>query len=119
MMAREVRRSGREGHPQVAGVCNQPPQLAENVVDMILTSPVQLSLLDPEPVPIGPGRHIHGFPRRPLSRTHHCPPSPCARFSRARTTTEAPPLIRDIAGLVGLPDFAGPALESRFPCSKE
>jgi hypothetical protein len=33
----------------------------------------------------------------------YCLPSPCARLSRARTTTKAPPLERDIAGLVGLP----------------
>jgi hypothetical protein len=114
-----VTRDAREGHSQVAGVGDQPPQLAKDVVDLLLTSRVQLSLLDPEPVPVGSGRHIHGFPRRPRSHTHHCLPSPCTRLSRARTTTEAPPLIRDVARPVGSPDFACPALGSRFPCSKD
>jgi len=41
---------------------------------------------------------------RPYART--APPSPCARFSRVRTTTEAPPPDRDNAGLGGLPRFA-------------
>jgi len=49
----------------------------------------------------------------------YCLPSPCTRLSRARTTTEAPPPVRDIAGLGGLLGFACPALESRFSCSKE
>lgn len=35
-----------------------------------------------------------------------CPPSPCTRLSRALTTTEAPPPIRDVTGLGGLPRFA-------------
>src|SRR5262249_1707584 len=34
--------------------------------------------------------------------------SPCTRFSRARTTPEAPPLIQDDTGLGGLPGFAVP-----------
>src|SRR5260370_25127174 len=37
-----------------------------------------------------------------VARTY-CLPSPCARLSRARTTTETPPLIRDVASLGSLP----------------
>src|SRR5271156_2306050 len=49
----------------------------------------------------------------------YCLPSPCARLSRAPTTTKAPPPARDVAGLGSLPAFAGPALVSGFSCSKE
>ncbi len=49
----------------------------------------------------------------------YCLPSPCARFSRARTTTEAPPLGRDIARHGSLPGSRGQALGSRFPRSLE
>ena len=117
--AAAVTRDARKGRPQIAGVGNQSPQFAEDVVDLFLTSRVQLLLLALEPVPLGSGRHIHGFPQRLRSCTHHCPPSPRARLSRARTTTEAPSPVRDIARPVGLPDFAGPALGSGFPCSKK
>ena len=79
-----VARDAREGHPQVAGVGDQPPQLAEDVVDVLLTSRVQLSLLDPEPVPIGSGRHIHGFPRRLRRPYPSLPPfAMCAAFPRS------------------------------------
>jgi hypothetical protein len=37
----------------------------------------------------------------------YCPPSPCTRFSRARTTTRTPPPDEDVAGLGGLPSIAG------------
>ncbi len=78
-------------HPQVARVRHQTPELAEDVVDLFLTSRVQLALLAPEPVQIGPRRHIRGFLRRLRGHTTHCPPSPCARLSRAPTTTRTPP----------------------------
>src|SRR5262249_23928612 len=42
---------------------------------------------------------------------------PCARLSRAPTTTKAPPLGRDVAGLGGLPGVSFPAHGSRFSCS--
>src|SRR5262249_3388049 len=87
----------------VAEVGNKAPQLAKHVVEVLPTSRVQLALLAPEPAQIGPRRHIHGFLRRLRGRTTHCPPSPCARLSRARTTTGILPLTRDIAGLGSLP----------------
>src|ERR1700722_860327 len=37
-----------------------------------------------------------------------CPPSPCARLSRAPTTTGTRPPVRDTAGLGGVPGFANP-----------
>jgi integrase len=36
-----VARHAREGHSQIAGVGNQPPRLAKDVVDLLLTSRVQ------------------------------------------------------------------------------
>src|SRR5262249_31731813 len=92
-----------ECRPQVAGIGNEAPQLAKYVVEVLLTARVQLALLAPEPAQIGPRRHIRGFLRRLRGRTTHCPPPPCTRLSRARTTTGTLPLARDIAGLGSLP----------------
>src|ERR1041384_8302522 len=39
----------------------------------------------------------------------YCLPSPCARLSRARTTTKTLPLVGDIAGLGSLPEFVSGA----------
>jgi hypothetical protein len=52
------------------------------------------------------GCQIHGVPCGLQVVRTDCPPSPCARFSRVRTITEAPPPDRDNAGLGGLPYFA-------------
>ncbi len=40
-----------------------------------------------------------------------CLPSPCTRLSRAPTTTETPPLSRDVTGLGGVPIHIGAQLE--------
>jgi hypothetical protein len=48
------------------------------------------------------------FPRGLEVALTDCLLSPCTRFSRARTTPKAPPLIQDITGLGGLPGFAMP-----------
>ena len=40
-----------------------------------------------------------------------CLPSPCTRLSRALTTTETPPLSRDVTGLGGVPIHIGARLE--------
>jgi hypothetical protein len=62
---------------------------------------------------IGPG--ALELPATPSAALIYCLPSPGARISRARTTTKAPSLGRDIAGLGGLPGVSVPALGSRFP----
>ena len=63
-----------EGASQGAGVHDEPPQLAEDVVQILPTSPVKLALDVPEPVPIGLRRRIHGFPQRHARFTHGLPP---------------------------------------------
>src|SRR5262245_18574563 len=47
-----------------------------------------------------------------------CLLSPCARLSRARTTPEAPPPVRDVTGLGGLPRFAGRGARIGVPMFK-
>src|SRR6185369_6546948 len=44
-----------------------------------------------------------------------CPPSPCARLSRARTTTGTPPLVRDVAGPGQLAGLRRPGARIEVP----
>src|SRR5712692_1723925 len=69
-----VTRHSSNGHPQIAQVCYQSPQLAENVVGILKTSSVQLLSLALEPALVELRRHIHGFPQRLGSHTHLLPP---------------------------------------------
>jgi hypothetical protein len=57
-----IARDARKRQPQVPEVRNQPPELAEHVVEMVSTARVQLPLLDLEPGLFGLVRHIRGFP---------------------------------------------------------
>ena len=49
------------------------------------------------------GQDVHLLPARCI----HCPPSPCGRLSRPRTTTQAPPPLRAFAGRFGHPSPEG------------
>jgi hypothetical protein len=72
-----------QGDPQVAGVRDESPQLAEHVAGLIFASRVRAALHALEPGPVGLGCHIHGFPQRLRGRPHSLPPfAMCAAFPR-------------------------------------
>src|ERR1019366_6767540 len=86
------------GHNQESGIVDQVEQVHKSTVRVVESPLVQLGLHLLYPPP----RLIRGRPRRagvhqrppdiaiPALRSC-CPPSPCARLSRARTTTRTPP----------------------------
>src|SRR5262249_36950605 len=77
---------------------------------------IELALNAEEPSLISPFIRVHGCFLRHHSLSVPCPPSPCARLSRAPTTTRAPPL--DPPSPVSAASSGPfPSNGSRFPCS--
>lgn len=81
-------------------------QIREPLVGVCGTPPIQLALhVENEPGIHRVGHVVHLL----LAKCTHCPPSPCGRLSRPRTTTQAPPPLRAIASRFGQPIPRGSA----------
>src|SRR3974377_1274866 len=100
-----------------AWVSEPTPQVPPCFVRIRLALLIELALTAECPGFLSPVIRVH----RSLLRSANlpsssCSPSPCARLSRAPTTTEAPPSVSPISDHRGEPGSV-PGRRSEFPCS--
>ena len=87
-----------------AKVSEPTPHVLPTVVGMRLAPLIEFALNAEYPSLIGWVIRVHrSFPRH-ASLPSSCSPSPCARLSRAPTTTGAPPSVSSISGRRGEPN---------------
>ncbi len=87
---------------------------ANTLVGVRGTPPIQLALHVENELGIHRvGQVVHLL----LASCIHCPPSPCGRLSRPRTTTQAPSPPRAFAGRFGHPSSEGSGNAGGFPSS--
>ena len=86
------------GMAQYAEVGHPTPHVAPLIAGIGLTPLVEFALNAEYPALIGLMIHVHRSLLRLASPPPSYFPSPCARLSRAPTTTEVPPLVSSVSG---------------------
>lgn len=84
------------GMAKHAGIDKPPPHIPPSLVGMCPTPLIEFAL-NAEYPSIGLGIRVHRSFLRLALLSSSCFPSPCARLSRAPTTTEAPPSVPSIS----------------------
>jgi hypothetical protein len=88
----------------------------EDIVKAGLPPLIEFALNAEYPSLVGLVIRVHRSFLRRTSLSSSCFPSPCARLSRAPTTTEAPPSVSSVSGRRGEPSSVL-GRRAEFPCS--